>query len=459
VSLVCEGFERQAGATGRGLGFDKISLATLRGHVDGQSADEMLHLLRTHTVKEVVAGLTQSSVESDELAPEPRARDIAATGTIDQINDTFRRNGWTDGLPVVPPTIERVESHVSEWGYDPWRVVGVAQPSGRDMTIWSIAVNAVMAGCTPEQLPVLVGLAEILADPHYGVQHSGNTTGADALIVVHGPMVSALAFNHGQGALREGAHANTAVARWLRLYLRNVCGFVADEHDKATFGNSTRVVLAEDDSALREIGWSTLTTDLGATAERDAVAMARINGGLIIGSVYGSTPERILPYLADGLVRVTGWELTHVFGLGQADYRPLLVLSPAIARIFGKAGWSKDDVRQALFEAARMPASRFEALIGEWSNLTAGNRTLLELESAGLVPPIFAESRDPHRLVPIVTEPSKFLIGVAGDPHRMNAYVMSNDGPHGQWTWAHVQREFSTDLMCAVPPDDDPIAR
>jgi hypothetical protein len=448
VSLVCEGFERQASATARALGFDSIPLATLCGHVDSQSTDEMVSLLRAHTVRQVVDGLTVAAAPADTATAEPLAQEIVVRGTVEEVNAEFHRRGWTDGLPIIPPTIGAVESLITDWGYDPWRVIGIAQPSGRDMTVWSIAVNAVMAGCTQEQLPVLVGLAQVLADDHYGVQHSGNTTGADAQIIVSGPMVSVLGFNHGQGALREGTHANTAVARWLRLYQRNVCGFTADEHDKATFGNSTRVVLAEDDDALHEIGWPALSTDLGATPGTDTVTVARMNGALIIGSVYGSTPERIIPYLADGLVRVTGWELTHVFGLGHGDYRPLLVISPGIARIFARARWSKEDVRSALFEHARMPAFRFEALIGGWSNLTAGNRSLTSLVDDNVLPAEFAKSDDPHRLVPIVLAPSHIMIAVAGDPNRMNAYVMSNDGLHGQWTWAQVSREYSSDLVC-----------
>ena len=108
------------------------------------------------------------------------------------------------------------------------------------MTVWSIDVNAQMAGCRPAHLPVLLALAEVLLDPAYGAEYSGNTTGADALIVLNGPTTAALGFHHGAGVMREGAHANTAVGRWLRLYLRNVFGFTSDEHDKATFGNPAR---------------------------------------------------------------------------------------------------------------------------------------------------------------------------------------------------------------------------
>jgi hypothetical protein len=455
VSLVCEGFERQALATGRGLGFDQLPVAALKGHVDAQSYEQMVASFLESTVDQVVAGLTQT-IEIDESGTnEPSALDIVVSGQIDEIHRTFVDRGWSDGLAIIPPTRERVESFIGVSGHDPWRVIGTARPSGRDVTVWSIAVNAVMAGCEAAQLPVLLAVAEALVDPNYGVQHSGNTTGADALVILNGPVIGDLGFNHGPGALRDGAGApNTVVARWLRLFLRNVYGFTADEHDKATFGNSSRVVLAEDEAALAEIGWPPIAAEFGHAAGTDAITIARMNSGIIVGSVFGSTPEQILPYLADGLARVVGWDLTHVYGLGQGHHRPLLVLSPVLARIFGRAGWSRADVQAALFLQARIPAWRFEKLIGEWSNLTAGRRTLVDLVEEGLVPPVFAESTDPERLVPIVTAPSKVLIAVAGDPNRTNAYVMSHDGPHGDWTSKPINRNYSTDLVCSIDNQD-----
>lgn len=347
VSLVCEGSERQALATGRGLGFDRLPLAVLRGHVDAQSFDDMIASFVEHTLDQVIAGLT-TPIELDEHAvAEPAALDVVASGTIDEIHRLFVERGWSDGLAIIPPTRERVEAFIAPSGHDPWRVLGAARPSGRDVTVWSIAVNAVMAGCRPEQLPVLLAIAEALLDPHYGVEHSGNTTGADALVIVNGPVIDDLGFNHGPGALRDGSGAaNTVVGRWLRLVLRNVFGFTADEHDKATFGNSARVVLAEDEAVLSEIGWPTVAAEFGHPLGADAVTIARMNSGIIVGSVFGATPEQIVSYLADGLSRVTGWDLTHIYGLGQGQQRPLLVLSPVLARVFGAAGWSKARVRR-----------------------------------------------------------------------------------------------------------------
>ena len=450
VSIVCEGFDGQARATARGHGHDGLPLAVTVGHVDAQSTDEMITHFVDRTVDDVIGGLTGGGPVPAAGNDEPAALDVVAAGTIDEINATFLERGWSEGNPIVPPTRDRVEAYLADSGHDPWKTLGVATSSGRDVTIWSIAVNAVMAGCRPEHLPVLIALAEILVDPGYGAEHSGNTTGADALIVLDGPNAVALGFNAGAGAMREGAHANTAVGRWLRLYLRNVFGFTPDEHDKATFGNPTRVVLAEDMACLAEIGWPPLSADFGFTAADDVVTMARMNSGTIIGSVFGSTPDEIVPYLANGLTRVAAWDLTHVHGLGQDQFQPLLVLSPILARTFARAGWNKPDPQRALFEHARIPASTFERMIGEWSNLTAGRRRLTDLVDDGSLPPVFAESDDPQRLVPIVTRPERLLIAVAGDPSRTNAYALSNDGPHGWWTARAIDHTPASDLVCRV---------
>lgn len=454
VSIICEGFEGQARATARGHGFDGLPLAVTIGHVDSQSVVEMTERFVRFTVPQIIAGLTVADDHDHNRdhdgSNEPAALDVAAAGTIDDINRIFVARGWTDGHPVIPPTRERVEAYIADSGHDPWKTLGVATSSGRDLTMWSIAVNAVMAGCRPEHFPVLIALTEVLADPVYGAQHSGNTTGADALIVIDGPNSAALGFNCGAGAMREGAHANTAVGRWLRLYLRNVFGFTADQHDRATFGNPTRVVLAEDMACLAEIGWEPLSATAGFTADDDTVTVARMNSGTIIGSVFGSTPEEIVPYLGNGLARVTAWDLTHVHGLGHDHYQPLLVLSPILARTFARAGWSKQRVQQALFEHARIPAIVFEKLIGEWSNLTAGRQLLIDLVAEGNLPAVFAASDDPSRLVPIVTRPERLLIAVAGDPNRTNAYAFSNDGTHGWWTTKRIVHTPASDLVCNI---------
>ncbi len=453
VSIVCESFDGQAIATARGFGFEGLPLAITVGHVDAQSASDMESNFVDHTVDAIVAGLTGASAarngtngtaspgdqdmgESTALGP----YDTAISGSVDEINDAFAERGWSDGLPIVPPTRDRVERFLTGTGLDPQQSLGIARTTGRDMTVWSVATNAVMAGCEPRHLGVLLAAARILADPHYGAEHSGNTTGADALMILDGPSAAGLGFNSGVGALRDGVRANTSVGRWLRLYQRNVFGFTAAEHDKSTFGNSFRVVLCEDAAALADIGWDPVSAEFGFGRNDDVLTMARFNSGAIVGSAFGSTPHEIVPYLADGLARITGWDLGHLYGLGRMHYRPLLVLSPILARTCANSGWTKANLAEALFEHARIPAWRFEKLIGEWTNLAAGRPRLTDVVAAGDLPSQFAASDDPDRLVPIVSEPAKFVIAVAGDANRTNAYVFSHDGPHGDYTAVAVEQ-------------------
>jgi len=454
VSIICEGFAGQAAATARGLGYDGLSLAVTVGHVDAQSAEEMTHNFIETSIADIIDGLIGGESIDGTNNAEPAALDIAFSGTIDEVNQYFILRGWSDGNAIIAPTQGRVEKYLEGSGHDPWKTLGVAPSSGRDFTIWSIAVNAVMAGCKPEHLPILIAVTEILADPNYGSEHSGNTTGADALIILDGPNSEALGFNAGPGAQREGAHANTSVGRWLRLYLRNVCGFTAEEHDKATFGNPARPVLAEDQAALGAIAevveWPSIAQQFGFDSKDDVVTMARMNSGVLIGSVFGSTPEEIVPYLGNGLARVASWDLTHLHGLGTDQFQPLLVISPLIARTFATAGWGLHEVQRALFGHARIPALTFERFIGEWSNLTAGRKTLNEIVTAGALPQEFGESDDPERLVPIVTRPERLLVAVAGDPNRANAYAFSNDGPHGWWTSKQIDHTPASDLVCKI---------
>jgi hypothetical protein len=398
VSIVCEGFRRQALATGRGLGLDDLPLAVLRGHVDTQSHDEMIELFREHTIEQIVRGLTEAHDVDDQVSAEPSALEVVASGGIDDIHRLFLDRGWTDGSPFVPPTIARVQALLDGTGHDPFRVIGQARPSGRDITVWSVAVNAVMAGLEQRHLPVVLALAEVLANPQYGVEHSGNTTGADALVVVSGPSIAELGFNSEGGALRDGTHANTAVGRWLRLYLRNVCGFTTAEHDKATFGNSTRVVLAEHEATLASIGWPTLATDLGCHA--------RHRHGRRRPHERRSDRRQRVRQLARRGPAVPRQRTRPRDRLGtHPRVRPRASLVPSAAGDLATAGPAVRTPRMEQGRRAPRPCGSEARAAGvapgrrssaSGANLTAGRRTLVRSWwRSACCPKVFAESRRP----------------------------------------------------------------
>jgi hypothetical protein len=429
TSLVCDGFIGQARAVSSGFGVPDIPVARVVGHVDSQSADELAENLRAVTADEVVRQLTTAPAPGGDADIADAA--IVARGSFDEINRLFLERGWSDGLPIIPPTEGRVAAFLANSPDPPDREIGVLLPSGRLATTRNVAVNGVMAGCDPAVMPVLVAIAEAMADPHYGVQHSGDTTGGEALVILSGPAVRDLGFNHAGAALRDGYKANTSVGRFVRLMLRNVAGSRPEGADKSTFGNTWRVVLAEDEAAVQAIGWPTFGAERGFAKGESAVTMARYTGGGVVGSIYGRTAAEIVPYLADGLVRQASWETAFAVGFAPGTYRPLLVLSPLVATTLSRDGIGKADLQAMLHQHARMPARKMEAYIGAWSNLVPGRRTLAQLVEAAQADPIYAESDDPDRLVPIAVRPEDFMVVVSGDPRRSNAYAFGHNGMHG----------------------------
>ena len=430
VSLVCSGFAGQASTTSTGLGFTSLAYAVLPGHVNMQSAEELAKNVVEVTADQVIEALTVEAETEEENESQPGPRDIVFSGSFEDVNEFFYENEWSDGLPIVPPTVEKVEQFLRFTDRDESELLGVLLCDRREATIWNVAVNGVMAGCRPEYMPILIALVEALADPAYGLEHTGNTPGPETLIILNGPIIKELGFNYKQGAMRDGIRPNTSIGRFLRLYLRNVSGFLHHRTDKGTFGGTWRVVLAENEDALSRMGWEPLSVDMGFETGENVVTISRFSGGDTIGNATGNAAERIMPYVADSVLRANlGWHLTFAAGMVVGTLRPLVLLSPLIASTIAKSGWSKRDVREYLFEHVRLPAHEFEKHL--WQFLTGSEtptQTLEERVRLGEIPEIFCESSDPDRLVPIVLSPDDFMVAVSGDPGRDNGYAFSDNG-------------------------------
>jgi hypothetical protein len=448
-SLVCEGFLGQAATTAAGLGFPNLPLARLPGHVDVQSAEELRANVLHVTVDAVVENLTIDPAPAEVVA-EPEPLDVVFAGSSDQVSRYFVEREWSDGLPIVPPTIDRVRACLGFTDRDPAEPLGVLLPDNRQATVWSVAVNGVMAGCRPEQLPVLLAIVEAMADPGYGVEHSGDTTSAEMLVILSGPLVRALGFNCGQGALRDGVPANTTVGRFCRLYQRNVAGFLPGRTDKGTFGTTWRVVLAEDGEALARVGWPSIAEERGVPAGESAVTVGRYTTEALIGSAFATDPARLLAYLADGLVKHIGWEFAFTIAWGDS-LRPLLILTPILAEALAHAGLTKAGVKHELFTRARLPARQVERYVGDWTNIVPGQPRLVDLVRRGELAAIYGESEDPERLVPIVSRPDALMIAVSGDPLRTNACTLVSNGMHGYPTTKRVRlpRDWDVRLRAA----------
>ena len=428
ASLICDGFAKLAAAASVGLGMPNIPIATVPGHPGVQSAEELRKNILEHTLDRVIQNLTVNPAVAGDDA-EPGARDIIFKGGFEAVNRYFVEHEYSDGLPIVPPTRQKVEAFLRYTDRDPEESLGRVLPDNRAATIWSIAVNGVMAGCRPEYMPVLVALVEAMVDPKYGVEHSGNTPGGETLIVLNGSIIKELGFNYTQGVMRDGFQPNTSVGRFWRLYLRNIAGFLLHKNDKATYGNNYRIVVAENEDVLREIAWESNATEWGYATGENTVSIARYTGGNLLCSASGSTPEEIMEYLADGMIRQISWQLDFVLGPHGGTLRPMLFLSPILAQTIARGGWKKADVKKYLFDHARIPAWQFERMLRVWTSMPVWDLT--DAAKKGEVPPVFHESDDPERLVPLVWKPEDYMVAVTGDLTRNNAYAFAHNGDLG----------------------------
>jgi hypothetical protein len=435
ASLVSEGFASQALAVNRGLGLN-LPIAIVPGHPGAQSAEELKNNILESTVNEVIHNLTKTLAVTDEES-EPEERDIVFRGGFAAVNQYFLDQEWGDGLPIVPPTKEGIDEFLRFTDRKSDEVIGQILPDNRLASVWSVAVNGLMAGCRPEYMPILIALVEAMLDPAYGVEHSGNTPGGETLIILNGPIIKTLDFNYTQGVIRDGFQANTSIGRFWRLYLRNVAGFILHKNDKATFGNTWRVVLAENEDVLNQINWPPTSAEMGFSRGENTVTIARYTGGNLICSVSGSTPEELLPYLADAVVRQISWQLMFTVGMGNGTLRPLILLSPILAQTIARGGWSKQDVKQYLFEHARVPAWQFERQLRDWNQKPIWNLTKEAQE--GSISTIYSVSEDPNRLVPLVGDADNYMIAVCGDEMRTNAYVFAHNGVLGYSVGKKIQ--------------------
>lgn len=445
IAIIASGFLGQARAIARPLGLTEVPLCEYPGVPALDAGDELLSKVRTSLAPSVVDALTRARREpeiesadpSAERATDPGQREVVFVGTLEQIQHEFEARGWMDGLPVIPPTLEQVERLLAFTDREPDELLGVLPPDGREATVWTVAVNGVMAGCRAEYMPLLIAIVECIADPAFRIQDAGSTPGWEPLVIVSGPLTTELGFNSTVGAMRLGRRANSTVGRFCRMIFRNVAGLriPPGDSDKATFGGGMLVALAEDDGAIAELGWQPFRVDRGyaaddtiVTVQSCLVASAPIYSG---GTTGLQCIETIVKIMGE---TQTPWAFCGVL---YDQWHPVLVMSPSVANVFASDGWTKDDIRRHLHEHVTIEAHWFEHY--PWH--IGGGRpfVLSEFVDKGLAGPEYARSDDPNRQVPALRRAESINIVVAGDPERNQSKVFINNHEQGAPVSRRVQ--------------------
>ncbi len=310
--------------------------------------------------------------------------------SVEKINDIFYENGWTDGLPIIPPTENNVSQMIGEVKRDKDEVIATIPPKMGRATVDKIAINAVIAGCIPSYLPVIIAAVEAVADPRYGLIGRLTTTHAGApLIIVNGPLVKRLLINYGSNTFGPGWRANATIGRALRLILINIGGAIPGEIDCATHGHPGKYTycIAEDEDSNP---WEPLHVEKGYSKDTSTVTVLNSEAPHSINDAKSTDGYSFLTTCASTMAALGG---NNLYGHGE----PMLILGPEHARLLANEGWSKYDIKNFIWEKARQPVGMIlnrgmeRYKFPKWINLT-----------------------DEKQMSPIAIKPDDIIIIVAG---------------------------------------------
>ena len=329
---------------GRTMGWSRLDWQSIAG-LDclGEDLPERRPGCGSLTVQPGVAEVLRARFGSTGIV----SRQIVTQQYEDEHEQCYDR-GWSDGFPVIPPTPERILRMLEGTSREPQEIVGRIPPNLSPATVEKVAINAVMAGCKPEYLPVVLACLEVALEPEvtlHGVLCS--TCPCSPVLILNGPVTKRIGMNSGVNVLGSDNRANATIGRAVNLVVRNVGGGIPGGIDRATLGGPGKIsfCFAEDES---DETWTPLHVARGCAPGSSAVTLFQGAGMQDFIDMRSRTPQELTTSLAASLATVGNIKL--------AEYcNAVLVLSPEHHQIYGEAGWTRTDIEDALYEALRRP--------------------------------------------------------------------------------------------------------
>ena len=315
--------------------------------------------------------------------------------------------GWTDGLPVVPPTYERVAQFLDRAGRPADEVLGSIPERRREITVGKVAANAVMAGCLPEYMPVVLAAAEAMLAPEFNlIGPSSSMGGAGILAIVNGPVVRELDINCRNNLFGPGNRANSTIGRAVRLVLMNACASIPGLFDRSVLGHPGKFSYCIAENEL-DTHWQPLHVERGLSRDQSAVTVFACDAPRALR--MAATPETMLAGAAD-VASSLGTSMSNSGSVGDTS---ATVRQGEIGLVVAGAsdlweGWSKADVREHLHPLVR--------------------RSLADLRRAKAVPGE-VEPGDEERFVSLVPSPDDILVVYAGGAEANACAVIPSWGP------------------------------
>ncbi|MGH8663709.1 MAG: hypothetical protein ACREUX_05535 [Burkholderiales bacterium] len=304
-----------------------------------------------------------------------------------EANELYQRSGWTDGLPIVPPTEGGVARFLDAAGLSAEDVVGVEPVRRRRITAEKLAIAALMAGCLAEYMPVIVAVVKAMCEPEFGLHGTTASTGGSApFIVVNGPIRTEFGMNATHNALANASRANATIGRSIRLFLLNVLGGIPGQLDRSTLGHPGKFTfcVAEDEE---DSPWTPLAQERGVPAGQSAVTVLSVESPHQIMNEWTHDPRDVLDTYA---AAIRANMLTY--SIWEGNYA--MVVPKQHRQIFSDAGWGKRRIREYIYETAHVQRR-------EW-------RTVGKSAIAGL--------KDEERTYRALRSPDDLLVIAAGGP-------------------------------------------
>lgn len=361
VMIAAPGFVKQAKETAITAGIGILRVAEYPGAFASHSREELLANTRKVLWPQVKNALLTPLKESekDDALPQSTAS-LDLSGSFSEIQRIFLDSGWTDGLPIIPPTQEAVKEFLRFTDLAPDHKIGDIPPAQRAVTVRHVAVNGVMAGCPPEYMPVLLAFTEAMKDGNFR-RTLVSTHAWTPYCWLNGPVARQLGFDSGQGEISEPK--NTVLGRFINLALLNLGGYRVKGNRMGTFGYLMPWCLVEDDAAALKVGWKPYHMQRGfALNESTLSAASAINWG---NNLVPATSNAVK------IKDMIAWDAVEkqqmAVGSGMPCVYRTFLITPDVAAALAAAYKSKDALEKALVDTARMPLAQ-RAFANYWGN-------------------------------------------------------------------------------------------
>ncbi|HOP74436.1 MAG TPA: hypothetical protein PLC07_05185 [Bacillota bacterium] len=455
VTIAAPAFVKQVYSTAVNNGVPAPRAATYPGAFSSHTREELIRNTREVLWPQIVEALTKP-ITAEEIAERSKsivgeARDIVFKGTVDEINKYFTEMRWSDGLPIIPPTVERVEEFLKYTDL-PWdQTVAVLPIAYRETLVWHVAVNGVMAGCPPEYMPILIAFTKALADPNYRRTLS-STHAWTPYAWVNGPVARQLGIDSGQGLISEAK--NAVLGRFINLAMLNLGGYYVKQDRMGTFGYLMPWVMAEDEEACLRIGWTPYHVQKGYQLNENTLtaASALLWGNNLTPATH--QPEKIMQMIAWDVVE----KQQFATGSGSPFVHRTVMITEYVARDLARGYRSKEKLEDALIATARRPAYQ-RAYANYWANPGSAFdpdkypferhfKKIVKDEKAELteLPPWFPKIPGMEKIhtVPVMKKGMTSIL-VLGDPDRNKVQCM----PGGSFATIKIELPSNWDELMA----------